>query len=75
MGYIYKITNNKTNEVYIGQTSHMVERRWEEHKSKARHKSKQYKLYKSMRRYGIGNFSIDTIEEVPNNLLNEREQY
>lgn len=75
MGFIYKITNLKTNEIYIGQTSYSIKRRWEEHISKARHSNKKYKLYKSMRRYGLNNFIIETIEEVSNDLLNSREQY
>lgn len=35
MGYIYIITNDINNKVYIGQTISTVEHRWGEHKAKA----------------------------------------
>lgn len=31
MGYIYKITNQINNKVYIGQTSRTIEKRWKDH--------------------------------------------
>ena len=38
MGYIYKITNNINNKVYIGQTKNSVNRRWTEHKRDSKKK-------------------------------------
>ena len=35
MGYIYIITNDINNKVYIGQTISTIEHRWGEHKAKA----------------------------------------
>lgn len=31
MGYIYKITNQINQKVYIGLTSRSIEQRWQEH--------------------------------------------
>lgn len=36
MGYIYKITNKETNEVYIGQTYKTIQNRWLEHVSQSK---------------------------------------
>lgn len=35
MGYIYKITNQINNKVYIGQTSRTIEKRWKDHQKSA----------------------------------------
>ena len=68
---IYKITNNLNQKSYIGQSIH-IEQRWEEHLYKTSGCTLlKYALYK----YGVHNFSFDVIEECPQELLNEREQY
>lgn len=79
MGYIYKITNNINNKVYIGQT--IKERptdRFSQHCYLARHseqeKSISY-LYQAMTKYGVDNFIFEVIENIENDKLNEREQY
>ena len=73
-GYIYKITNNINQKVYIGQTRQKPKNRWLSHKSC--HKSKPYPLYNAMRKYGIENFSFDVIEEnIQLELLTERENH
>ena len=73
---IYKITNQITNEVYIGQSIH-IEQRWEEHKREAKTNNSQALIYQAMRQYGINNFSFEILEECQPNevLLNEREKY
>lgn len=71
-GYIYKITNRVNNKVYIGQTKYTVEHRWKQHLRALREK-RQYALYKAMSKYGIENFSIDQLEEVDIDKLDERE--
>lgn len=73
MGFIYKITNNINNKIYIGKTTQTVGRRFTEHKRDS--KTRNTYLYYAMRKYGIENFFIDTIEEVPNQELNDREIY
>lgn len=78
MGYIYKITNDINNKVYIGQTKNLIKYRWEHHLWKGKHPEKpdtDYPLYRAMRKYGIIHFSIFEIEEISDEKLNEREQY
>lgn len=76
---IYKITNKVTNKIYIGQSQYCLDR-WSEHKYCAKdnnnYRTKEH-LYRSMRRYGINNFSFEIIEELPldKNILTDREQY
>lgn len=79
MGYIYKITNEINNKIYIGQTiKTRPTDRFSQHRYAARHletdKSNSY-LHKAMSFYGVDNFSFIVIEEIDNNLLNEREKY
>ena len=58
---IYKITNKVNGKIYIGQTVQKLKDRWANHKSDARNSGKT-PLYKSMRKYGIDNFSIEIID-------------
>lgn len=73
--YIYKITNLINNKIYIGQTIHSINQRWNNHLSNARKGSKLH-LYEAIRKYGSHNFTIecidmaDTIED-----LNKKEKY
>ena len=64
-GYIYKVTNNINNKVYIGQTSTSIEKRWTQHKSAARTaKNNKIIFYNAINKYGEDNFTIDVIYEV-----------
>ena len=74
MAYIYKITNNINQKVYIGQTIMAPMQRWQKHKSDAR-LNKPYPLYKAMNKYGINNFSFEILEEVDIEQLDEKERY
>ena len=56
MPYIYKITNNVNNKVYIGKTIRSLEIRFKEHLKDS--DIKDNKLYLEMRKYGKKNFSI-----------------
>ena len=74
---IYKITNNITNEKYIGQ-SLQVEKRLQRHKTTAfntNSKCYNYPLYKAIRKFGIDNFTFEIIEECSSQELNDREIY
>lgn len=75
MAYIYKITNNINQKVYIGKTERDIKTRWEEHCSDARHLSdiSNRPLYLAMRKYGIDAFNIEQIEET--DFPEEREKY
>lgn len=71
---IYKITNNITGKVYIGQSG-AVEHRWGNHKRTATSPNyKQYndELYCDMREYGIDNFTFEILEEID---ITDREEY
>ena len=76
MGHIYKIENKINGQIYIGQTVKSVEKRFQQHKNNS-NKSyfSQIVLYKAFNKYGIENFKCSEIEEVPNELLDEREKY
>ena len=75
MGYIYKIYNDINNKVYIGQTIRTIEARWEQHLRDCNNANKQRHLYNAMKKYGKEHFFIEVIEEIDNNILNEREKY
>lgn len=75
MGYIYKITNDINNKLYIGQTSLSLEQRFSQHLKRAgQESSSSYPLYNAMKKYGREHFQIELIEEVSSN-LSQRERY
>ena len=59
---VYKITNLKTNKIYIGITMQGIENRFKKHINEAMNGSDRY-LCKSFRKYGIENFTIEEIEK------------
>ena len=74
---IYKVTNNITGKVYIGQSKD-IESRWDSHIKtgpKNYEKFKKNKFYNAIKEYGIENFSFEIIEETSEELLDERERY
>lgn len=75
MGYIYKITNLVNNKIYIGQTRFDTKVRLHQHFYEAKKGNLQFPLYRAIRKYGEDNFQLDIIEEVEDNILNERERY
>ena len=72
--YIYKITNQLNNKCYIGQTTD-YKRRFQEHKNLGYGVEENKLLYYAIKKYGIENFVFEEVEEVENNLLDEREKY
>ena len=74
MAYIYKITNDINDKIYIGKTEYSIEKRFKEHcqDSKRAHCEKR-PLYDAMNKYGIEHFHIEPIEET--NEPEEREKY
>ena len=75
MAFIYKITNLQNNKIYIGQTSTTLERRFRQHQIAAFTLNLKRPLYNAMRKYGIEVFTIEMVEEVAVECVNEREQY
>ena len=73
---IYKITNQKTKECYIGQAVDIATR-WKNHAKAGLgiDTPANNKLYIAMQDYGIWNFSWEILEECSSNLLNEKESY
>lgn len=74
--YIYKITNNVNNKVYIGQTIQSdAKMRWYSHCDYARKGKKSY-LYDSMRKHGIDQFHWEIIDQATTlEELNTKEQH
>ena len=80
-GYIYCITNQVTGKQYVGQTVTGVQKRFNDHIRCGKDESEcSSLLYRAMKKYGVENFTIETIEilhsdsrESLKELLNERE--
>ena len=75
MGYIYKITNQINQKVYIGQTINPIEVRMSKHYSKAKNEVGLTGIDRAIQLYGKENFLVEQIEECDNNNLNNRERY
>ena len=73
---VYKLTNTVTEEVYVGQARDVCER-WKEHCKAGLEVSPApaNKLYKSIIRYGLNNFTFEVLEECDVSLLNEKEKF
>lgn len=72
---IYKITNLINKKIYIGQSIN-IEKRWQAHRTRPFNKNdSQYDspLYRSIRFYGLNNFSFEVLEECEKEELNDRE--
>lgn len=74
MAIIYKIINKINGKIYIGETTSSLEQRWKDHcrdgKNGSHNKSV---LHDAMYKYGIDNFSIEQIDEVPDEQRFEKE--
>ena len=74
MAYIYQITNDVNQKIYIGKTENSIEKRFKEHCWDAsRERNEKRPLYNAMRKYGVEHFHIELIEETDN--PEEREIY
>lgn len=74
-GYIYLITNDINDKVYVGQTSRSVEERFKEHKWDSRNIHHPSQLHKAIKELGMEHFSVTTLEEVELDQLDNREKY
>lgn len=70
--YIYRITNNITQDFYIGKTTQEIEVRFRQHKTKAKGNKSQTILHRAMRKYGVENFTIEIIDTADGD-INESE--
>lgn len=70
---IYQITNLVNGKIYIGKTTKSLEERFKRHFYN--HTSLNTHLYKSMRKHGFTNFSIELLEVADQSIINDRECY
>lgn len=74
MAYIYKITNDINEKIYVGKTERTVEERFKEHcKDYSKPTCEVRPLYRAMNKYGVEHFHIELVEETDN--PEEREKY
>lgn len=76
MMFIYKITNSVNGKIYIGKTTKAnIKVRWAQHVWEAG-RDKRWPLQSAIRKYGVSNFTIETICEVgAESELNDRERF
>lgn len=75
-GFIYKITNDINDKVYIGKTLSSIEKRFQEHKKdSSRPHMENRPLYRAMNKYGYDHFQIELVEESSIETLSQREEY
>lgn len=72
---IYKITDLTTGLAYIGQSVDIKERFRQHIKTALSFGKVTNKLYQTMKKSGLNNFTFEILEEVPKDKLNEREVY
>ena len=68
-GFIYKVTNKVNGKVYIGQTRYTVEFRWKQHI----HKQDNCHFHNAIKKWGVENFIVETLEKCDVDLLDSRE--
>lgn len=77
-GKIYKITNKVNGKIYVGQTVKTLEERFKKHCWGTTERDKYHlnmAIKKAIIKYGKENFTIELIEEVETDKLDEREVY
>lgn len=76
MGFIYKITNDINDKIYVGKTCLTVEERFKEHCTDFKRRNYEKRpLYSAMNKYGIDKFHIETLGEYNDDDLAEYEIY
>ncbi len=74
LAYIYKITNDVNQKIYVGKTEFSIEKRFKEHCNDAfRERNEKRPLYAAMRKYGVEHFHVELLEETDK--PEEREKY
>ena len=63
MAFIYKITNDINQKVYIGKTEQTIEERFKEHcQEYKRERCEKRRLYAAMKKYGAEHFHVELVE-------------
>ena len=63
IGYVYKITNSETDDIYIGSTTKTLSKRFDDHIRKMQLKPNR-KLYDKISAIGLDKFKIELLENV-----------
>lgn len=64
--YVYKVTNNANNKIYIGQTIRSIEQRFKRHINDAINNITDTHFARAIRKYGSDNFQIELIDTAMN---------
>lgn len=72
--WVYKISNNVNDKVYIGVASDPANR-WRKHKSRAKRGFNLYAIHHAMRKHGVENFTFEIIDEAPKDQIEELEKH
>lgn len=73
---IYKVTNIKTNEIYIGKSTKISDRFQNHVKSACGLEGvAESQFQRALKKYGVDGFTWELLEEVPKENLSEREKY
>lgn len=75
MSYIYKISNDINQKVYIGKTDRTLQERWKEHLKTYNIDQLNRPLYNAMKKYGKENFHIELLDECSPEEASDREMY
>lgn len=71
MGYIYGIQNQINKKWYVGQSIYYPKERWRQ--EIAGYKTHNMVISQALKKYGVENFTFNILEQVPNDLLDEKE--
>lgn len=72
MPYVYKITNDINDKIYVGKTMFSIQERFNQHiNDSKRDRNKNRPLYRAIRKYGSEHFTVSLIEEVNSPLAAE----
>lgn len=80
MALVYVITNTVTGQQYVGQTKKTLNERFSKHKRQYNSylsggKSASPSLYEAVEEYGWDVFTMELLEEVPDDLALSKESY
>ena len=75
MAYIYLISNDINNKVYVGKTTETISKRYSKHIYDAKNYIDNSAVHIAMRKYGYEHFSIQQLEECPISILSKKEIY
>lgn len=75
MAYIYLISNDINNKLYVGKTVSTIDIRYNKHISEAFTQHSNYAIHRAMRKYGISHFKVTEIENCSLEEVSERERY